>query len=39
MAGGVLCLAGVYLARRPNRTTRRASIFLADPAGSAQIRS
>jgi drug/metabolite transporter (DMT)-like permease len=34
IAGGVLSLAGVFLARRPNRPTRRAPGLLADASGS-----
>jgi drug/metabolite transporter (DMT)-like permease len=34
IAGGVLCLAGVYLARRVNRPTQRPPGLLADPSGS-----
>jgi len=37
IAGGLLCLAGVSLARRPNRIPRRASGFLSDPSGSGRI--
>ena len=39
IVGGVLCLAGVYLARRPSRIRSGAPIFLAHPTGSARIRS
>jgi drug/metabolite transporter (DMT)-like permease len=34
IAGGLLSLAGVFLARRPNRPTRRAPGLLADASGS-----
>jgi drug/metabolite transporter (DMT)-like permease len=39
IAGGIICLAGVFLARRLNRTTRRAPGLLANPTSSVRFRS
>ena len=38
IAGGILCLAGIFLARKLNRTTRLAPGLLANPTSSTTVR-